>query len=455
MVWDYAEGNPLGDSSGSWIVILDGIARAFSNSFRSTEKNVMAVVYQQNAAQQNLSQDKVVSTDPPYYDNIGYSDLSDFFYVWMRHSLGRYYPDLFGTISVPKSEELVANPYRHGGSENAETFFLEGMGNAMRCLSDQVHPAFPISIYYAFKQAEQRTDSGVSSTGWETFLGAVIRAGLTIVGTLPLRTENASRMVGQGTNALASSIVLVCRLRPTDAPVITLREFISALKREIPFALRHLQRGSIAPVDLAQAAIGPGMAIYSRHSKVIDATGQKVPVGDALALINRTLDELLAEQEGDCDSESRWAVAWFAQYGFSEGEYGIAETLSKAKNTSISSLVDAKILVSEAGRVRLLMPEELPVEWDPERRSMLTRWEVVHHLIRVLETSGEEAAANVMRQLGNSVGSAHELCYHLYAICEHKKRFAEATSYNTLVKSWPEIVLMARTQPSHQSEIFS
>ena len=455
MTWEYAEANPIGNSSGSWSTCIGGIFRAFASMFGVAGRSTIGYAQQQSAGSQSLSVNKVVSTDPPYYDNIGYSDLSDFFYTWMRHSMKRFFPNLFATVTVPKLDELVANPHRHGGAKRAEQFFLKGMNEAMQCLATQAHPAFPVTIYYAFKQAEKKSKSGTSSTGWETFLAAIIRADFTVVGTWPMRTENSSRMVAQGTNALASSIVLVCRLRPSNAKVITLREFISALKDEIPSALRHLQRGSIAPVDLAQAAIGPGMAVYSRYSRVLDATGQKVSVGDALALINQTLDELLAEQEGECDSDSRWAVAWFEQHGFGEGEYGVAETLSKAKNTSIASLVSAKILASKAGRVRLLIPKELPNEWVPEYRLMLTDWEVVHHLIRVLEASGEEAASDLMRQLGDSVGTAHELCYRLYAICEQKKRFAEATSYNALVKSWPELVLRARTQSSQQSEIFS
>ena len=278
------------------------------------------------AAHRSLVADKVVSTDPPYYDNIGYADLSDFFYVWLRRSLKPVFPDLFATLAVPKAEELVATPYRHGSKEKAEAFFLDGMTQAMHRLAEQAHPAFPVTIYYAFKQAESDGDEGTASTGWETFLDAVIRAGFAISGTWPMRTELGNRMSGIGTNALASSIVLVCRPRAADAPTATRREFVTALKAELPVALAHLQRGNIAPVDLAQAAIGPGMAVYTRYAKVLDAEGKPLTVREALALINQTLDEALAEQEGDFDADSRWALAWFEQSGFAEGEYGVAET---------------------------------------------------------------------------------------------------------------------------------
>lgn len=452
MVWDYAEGNPLGNSSGSWSNLVNGITKALSNAFRMIDVIQSGHSQQYDAGTQKLSIDKVVSTDPPYYDNIGYSDLSDFFYVWLRRSLRAFYPDLFSTISVPKSEELVANPYRHGDVQKAERFFLNGMTEAIQSLANQAHPGFPITIYYAFKQAEQRTNSGATSTGWETFLDAIIRAGLTVTGTLPMRTENASRMVGQGTNALASSVVLVCRSASAKRPIITLRKFIIMLKNEVPTALKHLQHSSIAPVDLSQAAIGPGMAVYTRHSKVLDASGRAVSVRQALALINQTLDEVLADQGGDYDSDSRWAVAWFEEYGFVDGEYGVAETLSKAKNTSIAGLIEAGILVSNGGKVRLLKPREFPSDWDPEKDSRLTAWDAVHHLIRILEAEGEEAASDMLRKLGPKAETARELCYRLFTVCERKKRFTEAMSYNTLVKSWPEIALRAGAQPALRSE---
>jgi putative DNA methylase len=394
-----------------------------------------------------ISDGKVVSTDPPYYDNVPYADLSDFFYVWLRRSLKPVFAELFATLAVPKAEELVAFAYRHRDKETAKAFFLDGMTQAMHRLAEQAHPAFPVTIYYAFKQAESDGADGTTNTGWDTFLAAVIEAGFAISGTLPIRTELSNRMIGSGTNALASSIVLVCRQRPADAPTATRREFVTVLKAELPQALAHLQRGNIAPVDLAQAAIGPGMAVYTRYAKVLDAEGKPLPVRAALALINQTLDEALAEQEGDFDADSRWALTWFEQTGFTEGDYGVAEQLSKSKNTSVSGLAEAGILVSKAGKVRLLKPVELPADWDPTTDKRLTVWEMVHQLIRVLESGGEGAAAALVAKLGSGAETARELCYRLYTLCERKKRANEAMAYNGLVQSWPEITRLARETP--------
>ena len=423
MIWDYAEGNPLGGSSGSWTVFVEGIAKAFSKSFESIQASATGESRQADVRVQRISRDKVVSTDPPYYDNIGYADLSDFFYVWLRRSLHSVFPDIFATVAVPKIEELVATPDRHGGKEAAETFFLRGMRHAMSHLADQGHAEFPVSIYYAFKQSETM-DSGTSSTGWETFLAAVIGAGFSVKGTWPVRTENSSRMRGMDSNALASSIVLVCRPRRRDAPTATRREFLNTLRSELPRTLRLLQVGNIAPVDLAQAAIGPGMAVFTRYAKVVNAEGRPLSVREALELINRTLDEVLTEQEGDFDADSRWAVAWFEQLGFDEGEYGVAETLSKAKNTSVAGLVEAGILASKGGTVRLLKPDELPESWDPTTDTRLTAWEIVHHLVRLLEANGETAAAELAARIGTKVEVGRELCYRLYTLCERKKRAA-------------------------------
>ena len=448
MAWDYAEANPFCHSSGNFIAMLNWLLKAV----RSLPTRLEGCAYQADAASQAVRNNGIVSTDPPYYDNIEYADLSDFFYIWLRPMLRQLFPDLFSTYTVPKFEELVASAYRHGSREAAREFFLNGMTQTLGLLVQHSHPAFPVTIYYAFRQSET-TDAGTVSTGWEIFLDAIIRAGFTITGTWPMRTELGNRAVSLGANALASSIALVCRPRPADAPVMTLREFITTLRSEVARALVHLRDGGIAPVDLAQAAVGPGMAVYSGCSYILDAGGRHVSVREALRLINQTLDEVLAEQDGECDSDSRWAVSWFEQYGFGEGGYGDAETLSKAKNTSVSALANAKILVSGAGKVRLLKPEELPSDWNPEMRSRLTDWEIVHHLIRVLETGGEEAASDVMRQLGDKVGTAYEFCYRLYTLCDRKRRFAEAMVYNTLVKSWPEILRGARKQSFQQSEI--
>ena len=441
MVWDYVEGNPFSPSSGNLVDAVGWVAKVIKNSL-STRASGLSLQF--DARKFHKADLFVIATDPPYYDNIGYADLSDFFYVWLRRSLKSVFPDLFSTLAVPKAEELVATPYRHGSKEKAEAFFLTGMTAAMHRLTEQAHPAFPVTIYYAFKQAETESAEGTASTGWETFLDAVIRAGFAISGTWPMRTELGNRMIGSGTNALASSIILVCRPWDVNAPTATRRELLNALKAELPAALAHLQRGNIAPVDLAQAAIGPGMAVYTRYAKVMDAEGKPVSVRDALTLINQVLDEALAEQEGDFDGDSRWALAWFEQYGFNDGEYGIAEQLSKSKNTDVAGMVRAGILVSKAGKVRLLRPAELPADWDPLTDKRLTVWEMVHHLIRALESGGEAAAAELVAKLGGKAEVARELAYRLFSLSERKKRAAEALSYNGLVQSWPEITRLAR-----------
>ena len=445
MVWDYSEANVFGRMAGDLVVSINNMMRVVDELPSSSNCHAE----QANATASDLSNSRptpVVSTDPPYYDNIGYADLSDYFYVWLRRSLKPVFPELFATVAVPKAEELVATQYRHGNKEKAEAFFLAGMTEAMRRLAEQAHPGFPVTIYYAFKQSERKGGTGIASTGWETFLDAVIKAGFSVTGTWPMRTELGNRMIGMGTNALASSIILVCRQRSGDAPLATRREFVAALKSELPVALAHLQRSNIAPVDLAQAAIGPGMAIYTRYSKVLDAEGSALSVREALMLINQTLDETLVQQECDFDADSRWALVWFEQSGFDEGEYGVAEMLSKAKNTSVDGMEEAGILASKAGKVRLLRSEELPPDWDPTTDSRLTAWEMVHHLVRALEAGGENAAAEIAAPLGVKAEVARELCYRLYTLCERKKRAAEALSYNSLVQSWPEITRLARKE---------
>lgn len=444
MMWDYAEANVLSDSTGGFLSCLDQVRKVIIE----LPGNTIGHASQNDAQTQSVSLNKVISTDPPYYDNIPYADLSDFFYVWFRRCLKTIYSELFSTMAVPKSEELVAFAYRHeNGKTGAEAFFMEGMTKAMLRLSEQAHPNFPVTIYYAFKQSESDNEDGTTNTGWDTFLAAVIEAGFSITGTWPIRTELANKLLGVGSNMLASSIVLVCRKRPDNAKTVTRSEFSRELKSELPIALSHLQAGNIAPVDLAQAAIGPGMSVYSRFKKVLDAEGKVLSVRSALSLINQTLDECLAEQEGYFDSDTRWALTWFEQNGFSESDYGIAEQLSKSKNTSVSGLVEAGILYVKAGKVRLLKPSELPVDWDPRLDKRLTIWEIVHHLVRVLEKSGETAASRIVANLGANAETARELCYRLYTICERKKRANEAMSYNGLVQSWLEISRLALEIP--------
>ena len=443
MLWDFAENNVFGDAAGDYMVSLQNMAKALDRM----PAHGRGVVSQGTAQAQHVGLDKLISTDPPYYDNIGYADLSDFFYVWLRRSLQPLFPELFATVAVPKAEELVATPYRHGGKKAAEAFFLAGMAQALHRLSEQTHPAFPVTIYYAFKQSETKEDSGTSSTGWETFLDAVIRSGFAVTGTWPIRTELSNRMRGLGSNALASSIVLVCRPRATNAPTATRREFQEALRSEFPDALAHFKGSNIAPVDLAQAWIGPGMAIFTRYSKVLNADGGEMSVGDAIALINATLDEVLAEQEGDIDADSRWALAWVEQSGKDEGEFGVAETLSTAKNTSVDGLVRAGIIDSRRGTVRLLKPSEFDPDWDPATDSRLTAWEMTQHLIKALESDGESAAAALVARLGTRAETARDLAYRLYVLSERKKRAADALQYNSLVQSWPEIARLASERP--------
>jgi putative DNA methylase len=455
MIWDYAENNVFGEAAGDYMVSLGNMVKAL----QQVPALHPGFAKQDDAQSQSVSADKLVSTDPPYYDNIGYADLSDFFYIWLRRSLRPVFPDLFATLAVPKAEELVAFAYRHSGKAGAEAFFLGGMTQAMQRLAEQAHPAFPVAIYYAFKQQESavRTEdlgpdadddlspksyplTATSSTGWETFLDAVIRAGFGLSGTWPTRTELGNRMRGMASNALASSIVLVCRPRPADAPTATRREFVAALKAELPVALAHLQRGNIAPVDLAQAAIGPGMAIYTRYAKVLEADGTAMSVRTALVLINQALDEYLAEQEGAMDSDSRFCLSWFEQYGMKDGPFGEADVLARAKNTSVDGIVRSGCLSSRAGKVRLLTREEMPAGYDPATDDRRTVWECAQHLIKALDAKGETGAASLMARLGPDYSDqAKALAYRLFAICERKGWAEEALAYNRLITSWGDV----------------
>ena len=439
MAWDYGEANPFSDSGGGYSSALGWIEPAVRSLMGLTPGAAEA----DNAPSQTVSQGKVISTDPPYYDNIAYADLSDFFYVWLRRSLRSIFPDLFATLAVPKAEELVASPHRHGGKDEAETFFLDGMTRAMQRLAEQTHPAFPVTIYYAFKQSERKGGAGVSSTGWETFLGAVIRSGFAITGTWPMRTELGNRMIGKDANALASSIVLVCRRRSPDTPPTSRRDFLAALRSELPPALADLQKSNIAPVDFAQAAIGPGMAIFTRYARVLEADGSPMPVRSALVEINRMLDETLARQESDLDPDTRFCVAWYEQYGLGERAYGEAEVLFSAKNTSFEGLQRAKVVVGGKGKVRLRRRDELDPDWNPETDRRITDWEGAQHLTRSLtaERGGGvgEAARLVLGMGAERAEKARALAYRLYSLAERKRWADEAHAYNILVTSWPQI----------------
>ncbi|MGE0790076.1 MAG: DUF1156 domain-containing protein [Sandaracinaceae bacterium] len=440
MTWDFAEANPFADAGGDIRSSATAIALVLDALVSAT---ATGRANQEDAANPTGDAIRVVSTDPPYYDNIGYADLSDFFYVWLRRSLRDVFPTETATLLVPKDAELVATPARHGGRAKAEAFFLAGMTSAIGAMRASGEPSTPVTIYYAFKQSES-DDAGTSSTGWETFLDAIVRAGFSIVGTWPIRTERAGRSRDLGSNALATSVVLVCRARPESAPSTTRGDLRRELRAELPRALRALQHAHIAPVDVAQAAIGPGMAVFSQYARVVEADGSSMTVRAALQLINEVLDEYLAESEGDFDADTRWAITWFEQRAYDEGPYGEAETLAKARNVAVSGIAHAGIIKSAAGKVRLLKREELrPLDYDPAKDERPTVWEYTQHLIRNLEHDGEEAAARLLQMLGPHGETARALAYRLYNACERRKWAEEARSYNGLVIAWPELEKIA------------
>ena len=447
MIWDFAEANPLSDSSGSWEVFVDGLAKALAKVFERTHPWFRGFVTQADAQTQTISRGKFVSSDPPYYDNIGYADLSDFFYVWLRRALRATYPDLLATITVPKVEELVATPFRHGGKDRAEAFFLDGMTSAMRSLATQAHPEAPVTIYYAFKQSDTNDDLGTASTGWVTFLGAVLQAGLQLSGTWPLRTENSSRMRGQGSNALASSIVLVCRKRPANAPTVARREFLRELNAVLPEALDEMTKGSgddrspVAPVDLSQAIIGPGMAVFSKYAAVLEADGTPMSVRTALQLINRFL------AEDDFDADTQFCLHWFEQNGWTEGAFGDADTLSRGKGTSVDGMRDAGVIQSGGGKVRLLKWSEYPTDWDPRADKRTPVWEALHQLIRALRQGGDSASGALLAGLGGKAEAARQLAYRLYTLCERLGQAEDARAYNELITSWTGIESASTSTP--------
>jgi len=430
MVWDFAEANPFADAGGSFATAIDKGAMAI----RDLPESGSGFVYQQDAQTQKISLHKLISTDPPYYDNIPYADLSDFFYVWLRRSLRPIFPSLYATMAVPKAEELVAASHRQGGRDMAEKFFLDGMTAAMHNLAELAHPAFPVTIYYAFKQAETSESAGTSSTGWETFLAAVLKAGFALTGTWPMRTEGAGRMRGQGANALASSIVLVCRPRAADAPTVSRREFIRELNATLPDALAEMTRGGInspvAPVDLSQAIIGPGMEVFSKYSAVLEADGSTMSVRSALQLINRFIGE------DDFDHDTQFCLAWFEQHGWATGKYGDAEVLSKAKGTSVGGLVDAGVVESISGNLRLLKWAEMPRDWSPENDNRVPVWEALHQLIRALNQDGETAAGSLLARMPDKTAGITALTYRLYTLCERQGWAEEARAYNELQGAW-------------------
>lgn len=451
MAWDYAETQPLSDKhAGGFVTSLNGMTKVLD----WLRPGQIGVATQASATVRQLDHD-LISTDPPYYDNIGYSDLSDFFYVWLRRSMQDIFPELLSTMLVPKSEELVANPYRHGGKDGAQEFFEDGFRKVFSRARESALQDFPITVYYAFKQSET-IDGNEASTGWETLLEGMIGSGWTVTATWPLRSELGNRMLSQGTNALASSIVLALRPRPENAPRTDRRRFIASLKSELPEALKDLQQGAIAPVDLPQAAIGPGMAVFSRYSAVLEDDGSKMPVRAALARINEVLDAVLVDQEGDFDPDTRFAIAWFRTFGFNPGPYGDADNIARARNASIEHLDRAGILSSRAGKVTLLSPDKLGENYDPSTDPLISTWEVVMHLTRVLAAGGIPAASALLARVPVSIERdlCKELAFLMFSISETRKQTKLAVEFNALGTAWNEIAAGASTaasQPAQQT----
>jgi len=441
MVWDYAEVNPFSASTGNF-------GSAYSWIYRVIEKLpafVKGTASQVSAMTQEISTNKVVSTDPPYYDNVPYADLSDFFYGWMRRNIRCVYPSIFSTVAVPKSDELVADNFRHENASKAEKFFLEGMTHAISNLAIMASGAFPITIYYAFKQSDTG-DSGTASTGWETFLEAVLKAGFAITGTWPVRTERAVRSRGIGANALASSIVLVCQKRSTQEESISRREFQRKLREEMPEALEAMIGGRqgtypIAPVDLAQAAIGPGMGIFSKFDAVLNQDGTNMTVHDALLLINRAITDYLHPDTGNFDKDTLFCDSWFSEYGWSAGDFGQANVLATAKGTTVDGVCDAGVIESGVGKVRLINWQEYPTDWDPKKDNRTPIWEALHHLIRALNQQGETGAGRLLAGMPEQGESIRQLAYHLYTFCERKNWAEDARAYNELITAWHSIVI--------------
>lgn len=451
MAWDFCELNPLADVGGAWTRCLKIVSEAFEGLGRGAP----AVVEQRPA--DKLPEGVLISTDPPYYDNIGYADLSDFFYVWLRRSLRSVHPDLLGTMLVPKAEELVANPHRHDGRDGAKDFFEEGFRGVFARARETALPDYPITVYYAFKQSDADED-GTASTGWETLLDGMIRSGWAITATWPLRSERSGRMRDIGSNALASSIVLALRPRADDAPTTDRRGLVTALHDELPDALRKLQQGAISPVDLPQAVIGPGMAVFSRYAKVIENDGNMMTVRSALARINEILDEVLNKQEGEFDAATRFAIAWYRQYGYATGSFGVADDLARARNTSVDTMAREGILTRVAGKVTLLSPAKMPEDYDVLADGRVGAWEVLHHLIAFLERDGLPVAGAFLAGAEQRPDGAidtelvKELAFLLFSIAEKNGWTQDALAFNTVATAWPDVVQAARSTQTGTGE---
>lgn len=453
MIWDHAEANPFSSSTGNWLGAIDWIERVVSNTLPA---NGVGIAEQMDAQSQQISAGKVISTDPPYYDNVPYADLSDFFYVWLRRPLRDIYPSLFSTVAVPKAEELVAFAYRHkDGKAGAESFFLDGMTRAMHRLAEQARPTYPVTIYYAVRQAETDDDEGTASTGWDTFLAAVISSGFGISGTWPMRTERSGGFRNSARNSLASSIILVCRPRPATAETISRRAFLRELNQVLPEALDEMTRGSgddrspVAPVDLSQAIIGPGMAVFSKYAAVLEADGTPMTVQTALRLINRFL------AEDDFDHDTQFCLHWFEQYGWKEGKFGDADVLARGKGTSVDGVKQSGVLYAIGGVVRLFKWSEYDSDWNPTDDARLPAWEVLHRLIQVFRTEGESGAGKVLASVAAKAEPTRQLAYRLYTLCERAGRAEDARAYNEIITSWSAIESAAAAAPkAQQADLF-
>jgi len=443
MAWDFAEASPFSGTDSDWFLAVDRVA-AVLESLPTVKQ--MGHVYQLDASRVlPRVTEPVVITDPPYYTNVSYSDLADFFYVWLRKVLGPIYPDLFSTLLTPKADELIADTYRFDGNkEKAFEHFESGMQRVFSLIRQHTHKNYPFTLYYAFKQEEGESYGTVSelipvSSGWETMLQGLLSSGFQVTATWPVRTELGGRTVEIGTNALASSIIIACRPRPDNAPIATRREFLTALRKELPAQLKILTGGRVAPVDLAQASIGPGMAVFSRYRKVLEADGSTMTVRTALQEINYFLEDYLAQQEGDLDVESQFCVAWFQQYGPKEGAYGDADVLARAKDVSVEGLARLGLVDAAQGKVRLTLREDYEDDWDPGTQPRLTAWEACQRLVWSLNENGEQETGRLARRLGGKADEARQLAYRLYRIADSKGWAEEALGYNALVASWPEI----------------
>jgi len=445
MSWDFAETNPFGASVGDWTQICRTAVRSIA--FAPTGSGVV----RQDDARSTLAKldaPALIATDPPYYDQIGYADLSDYFYVWLRRAVSESFPDLFSTLATPKQDELIALPSRHKDSKDAaRRFFVDGFTDVFTRVRDAQHDGVPALVVYAFKEKGAAIGDDIAP-GWEAILEAMMAAGLMVVGTWPIHGTRSARMISVGTNALATYVVLVVRPRPSDAGRITRSDLARLLRNEMGPAVQALQKANIAPVDLAQAVIGPGMEIFSRHEAVVETDGSRVGVAQALSLINRTLGEILDEQEGDLDPDSRWAATWYEQHGFTTATFGEADRLARPKGIAVDALVAAGIVTSGANKVALIPRETLPDGWDPAADSRPTAWEAVHHLIKaLLDQGGEAAAARLYARLGSLADPARELAYRLFQIADKAGRKDDALAYNGLVASWSEIARLAASLP--------